>query len=413
MTGRGDRGPYLTRALRKQAPIIAAAAVALAGLTGGCSDNGNGVPFLLGYSVIDISSNNDTLPQAAFDGLNSFLVVYDEIVTSTTHNLIGTFVDQSGNVLNRFAIGTNIETTANDGLAPQIAFDGTSFLVVYQEYNGADHDIMGFLVAAGGATQVGPFVIDVSANDDQAPAVAFNGTDYLVTYQRTVSGTNHDIIGALVDPAGNVLGGLPFDIDTSLTGDDITPAVASNHSTFLVAYQRVVGGSEGDILGAIVDPTFSATPPDVKLFDIDATSYDDQAPAVASDGTNYLVVYQEFYPSNRDIRGALVTVTGQPSVSFVPIDIDPNFDDYQPRVAWGTSRYLVAYTENTVYGDRDILGARITSAGQVQSFALPINTYQYDDFNPSVVFGTTSFLVPYEEAFSSVEDDIIGSLISS
>jgi len=290
-----------------------------------------------------------------------------------------------------------------------VASDGNNYLVVYQEGT-TDHNIMGVFVTPGGVVGT-PFAIDASPNDDTVPTVAFNGTDYLVVYQRA-NGTNSSIIGALVDPlTGNVLAGSPFAIDAS-ANVNILPAAASNGSTFLVAYQLASGHTAGDILGAIVDPTISATPPAVTQFNIDASQYNDQAPAVASDGTNYLVVYQEIYNAQSDIVGSLVNVSGQPAVSFVSIDTNPNFDEYQPRVAWGGARYLVAYTEIYSSYDHNILGARITSAGQVQSYALPINTYPYDDFNPSVVFGATSFLVPFQELYYN-NNDIIGALVSS
>ncbi|HUJ79824.1 MAG TPA: hypothetical protein VLY45_05875, partial [Nitrospiria bacterium] len=297
------------------------AALLLAGLIAGCDNGSSGPPFVLGYSSIDPTPSNDTLPQAAFDGTN-FLVVYDDVPPSSAdHNVIGAFVDQYGNVLNY----PNIVNSPANEQVPQVAFDGTNYLVVYQEDNGSDHDIMGVLVAPISPINptglVGtPFPIDASSNDDTVPTVAFNGSYYLVAYQRA-NGTNSSIIGALVDPAGNVLTGSPFTIDDS-ANVNIAPAVASNRTTFLVAYQLSTGHTAGDILGAVVDPTISATPPAVTPpFAIDASSLNDQAPAVASDGTNYLVVYQEVYSTDRDIRGTIVDPTG-PSVPNYRIPID-------------------------------------------------------------------------------------------
>ncbi|HTP41842.1 MAG TPA: hypothetical protein VML36_05430, partial [Nitrospiria bacterium] len=86
---------------------------------------------------------------------------------------------------------------------------------------------------------------------------------------------------------------------------------------------------------------------------------------------------------------------------------------YQPRVAWGGSRYLVAYTETYSSYDHDILGARLTSSGTVQKFAVPIDNSPYNDFNPSVAFGSASFLVPYQETVNTDDNNIIGALVSS
>ncbi|HTP40840.1 MAG TPA: hypothetical protein VML36_00280, partial [Nitrospiria bacterium] len=291
---------------------IAAVALLLAGLLAGCDNGSSGPPFVLGYAYIDTTPSNDTLPWTAFDGTN-FLVVYDDLPPGgADHDIIGALVDQNGNWLTYL----NVAVSSADDRVPQVAFDGTRYLVVYQEGT-VNHNIMGVFVTPGGAVGT-PFAIDASPNDDTVPTVAFNGTDYLVVYQRA-NGTNSSIIGALVDPSGTVLAGSPFTIDAS-ANVNILPAAASNGSTFLVAYQLGSGRTAGDILGAIVDPTINATPPAVTLFAIDASQYNDQAPAVASDGTNYLVVYQEQYPTDRDVVGSLVTVAGAPSVTFIKID---------------------------------------------------------------------------------------------
>jgi hypothetical protein len=376
-------------------------AILLLGLIAGCNDDSTLPPNVLRYVNIDTYLNDDTLPQAAFDGTN-YLVVYDEIVTDTNHDIIGAFVNTNGTVVSYI----NIDTSASDDRAPRVAFDGTNYLVVYQRTGTTNHDIIGVFVRTGGIVGT-PFAIDGSANDDLAPAVAFNGTDYLVVYQRAVSGTNNDIIGAVVDPTGTVLAGSPFDIDTSVN-NDLVPSAASNGTNFLVAYQRAVNGINDDIQGAVIDPTGPA----VTLFGIDTSvSFDDLAPAVASDGVNYLVVYEEVASgSDRDIRGAQVDAAGT-TVTLFGIDTAINFDDFAPSVAFDGTNYLVAYSETFTSTDHDIIGARVDPAGAVLSAGFTIDTSGFDDFNPAVVFGSTDYLVAYEEIFSSTNHDIFGALV--
>jgi hypothetical protein len=374
-------------------------AVLLLGLIAGCNDDSTLPPNVLRYVNIDTYLNNDTLPQAAFDGTN-YLVVYDEIVTDTNHDIIGAFVNTNGAIVRYI----NIDVSANDDRAPRVAFDGTNYLVVYQQTGTTNHDIIGVFVRTGGIVGT-PFAIDGSPSDDLAPAVAFNGTDYLVVYQRAVSGTNNDIIGAVVDPTGTVLAGSPFDIDTS-ANNDLAPATASNGTNFLVAYQRAVNGLNDNVQGAVIDPTG----PTVTLFGINTSaSFDDLAPAVASDGTNYLVVYEEVGSTDRDIRGAQVDAAGT-TVTLFGIDTSTN-DDFAPSVAFDGTNYLVAYSETFTSTDHDIIGARVDSTGAVLSAGFTIDTSGFDDFNPAVVFGSTDYLVAYEEIFSSTNHDIFGALV--
>jgi hypothetical protein len=375
----------------------ALAAMLLAGLAGGCDNGSSYPPGVIRYVDIDTHANNDTRPQVAFDGTN-YLVVYDEITPGGDHDIIGALINQHGTVLSY----VNIETTTNDDRVPRVAFDGANYLVVYQEDNGSDHDIMGVFVSPAGAVVNGPLPIDASSDDDLAPAVAFNGTDYLVAYQR--AGADGDIIGALVDTAGAV--GSSFPIDAA-GDDDAAPVVASNGTDYLVAYERA--GADGDIIGALVDGggSVEAGSP----FAIDATSNDDSAPAAASDGTDYLVVYQRtFTATDHDIWGALVTAG--PAVTNVGIDTAAGYDDYAPSVAWSGTRYLVPYTETFSGADHDILEARVDPAGTVLSFAVPLDMSAFDDFAPAVAFGAGNGLVAYEEVFSNTDHDIFGALMT-
>jgi hypothetical protein len=368
----------------------------LTALIGGCDDGSSYPPGVIRYVNIDNSANNDTLPQVASDGTN-FLVVYDEIVTDTNHNVFGALFDQHGKLLTYVPI----VVSANDDRVPHVAYDGGNYLVVYQEDNGGDHDIMGVFVSPAGAVGA-PFSIDDSPADDLAPAVAYNGANYLVAYQR--AGTDGDIVGAMVAPTGAV--GIPFDIDAT-ADDDLPPALGSNGTDFLVTYQRVISGTISDIVGARVDGggAVEAGSP----FDIDATGYDNNAPQAASDGTGYLVVYQRTFSTDRDIQGALVAAGAV--VTLFGIDTAYGYDDYAPSVAWSGTRYLVPYTETFSSTDHDILEAHVNSSGVVKNFATPIDNSPYDDFYPAVAFGSGNGLVAYEEVFTNTDHNIFGALM--
>jgi hypothetical protein len=375
----------------------AAAAILLAGLISGCGDSSSYPPGVIKYVNIDNSPNDDTLPQVASDGTN-FLVVYDEIVTDTNHNIFGALLNQHGKVLTYIPI----VISGNDDRVPHVAFDGANYLVVYQQTGATNHDIMGVFVSQVGGVGV-PFAIDDSPADDLAPAVAYNGTKYLVAYQRM--GSDGDIVGALVDTAGAV--GIPFDID-STADDDLPPALASNGTDFLVAYQRVISVTISDIVGARVDGGGAVEVG--SPFDIDATGYDNNAPQAASDGTNYLVVYQRTFSTDRDIQGALVAAG--PAITRFGIDTAYGYDDYAPSVAWSGKRYLVPYTETFSSTDHDILRARVNSAGTVLDVAVAIDVSWHDDFSPAVAYGAGNGLVAYEEVYTNTIHNIFGALMT-
>jgi hypothetical protein len=84
------------------------------------------------------------------------------------------------------------------------------------------------------------------------PDIAGDGERYVVVWRTQTPGRSHDIAGASIDRAGNII---PLSIATS-TADERDPSVVSmGDGTFLVAYEKV---SDGDrrIAGRFV--TFGA-----------------------------------------------------------------------------------------------------------------------------------------------------------
>ncbi len=273
--------------------------VLLMGLISGCGNDDNNIRTddditgalvsssggFSGFVDVDSTTFDDHIPQVAFDGTN-YLVVYEEVFSSTDHDIIGALVSPTGTVLSII----NIDVTANDDRAPMAAFDGTNYLVVYEEnVTSTNHDIIGARVSPAGVV-LSYVNIDVSANDDRAPMAAFDGTNYLVVYQETVTSTDHDIIGAQVSQAGAVLVGSPFAIDNTLN-DDVAPSIAFNGTNYLVVYQETFTSADHDIIGNRVTPSGVVG----LAIAIDTTGFDTVATAVASDGSSYFVVYEEVF----------------------------------------------------------------------------------------------------------------------
>jgi hypothetical protein len=106
-------------------------------------------------------------------------------------DLFGSRVAADGTVLD--TNGLPICTVgASSQYLPAVATDGTNFLVVWADTRVASTapDIYGTLVSSNGTVApAAGFVIRSAPGPQTAPSAAFNGMDYLVTWQEAPSGT--------------------------------------------------------------------------------------------------------------------------------------------------------------------------------------------------------------------------------
>jgi large repetitive protein len=194
------------------------------------------------------------------------------------------------------------------------------------------------------------------------PALAFDGTNYLVAWSDNRSGTAPDIYGTRVSPAGAILDPTGTAISTAY-GYQRTPAVAFGGNNYLLAWDDLrtlldhVFGSRVTPAGSVLDPDGIA---------MSTTANVEPSPAIAFDGTNYLVVWTDRrLQTNGDIYAALVSQTGGV--------LDPNGilisaagqDQSEPAVAFDGTNYLVVWTDHRSGGDTDIYGARVAPDGTV------------------------------------------------
>ena len=94
---------------------------------------------------------------------------------------------------------------SSPGFSPGVAFDGTNYLVTY----GLNGNIMGVRVSTSGNILDGSGGFTISSGGNAFSSVAFDGTNYLVVYGK-FTGTGYNIYGARVIPTGQTLGEFPI-----------------------------------------------------------------------------------------------------------------------------------------------------------------------------------------------------------
>jgi len=269
-------------------------------------------------------------PAAAFDGRN-YLVAWTESERYGAPHVVGVRLTPDGTVLDEAKI------PIVSGQTPAVAFDGTNYLVVAREYAfdpyGSTNSLLATRVTPSGTVlDTTPIVVASSLGYDPTPAVAFNGTNYLVVWlTRDRTGFVITIGGARVARNGTVLDPSGLVIARPVTGSD-QPTVASDGAGYLVAWEDArfgccsVYGTRVGAAGNVLDPAGIA---------IATRGREQLRPASAFDGTNYLVAWQDNRSSTTDVYGARVTRSGRlldPRGILLSTELPPPARCIVPRV---------------------------------------------------------------------------------
>ena len=150
--------------------------------------------------------------------------------------------------------------------------------------------------------------------------------------------------------------------EAPLPGDQRNPSVASDGSGFLVVWedQRTPDSWERDIYAARVDANGNTLDPDgIAVSTRPGLEWD---PEVSFDGTNYLVAWTDSTSFNRnDVRAARVSLDGQVlDPDGIVLTAQEPFGGNRPHIAFDGTNYLVVY-ENCYC----MRGVRVTPEGTI------------------------------------------------
>ena len=317
-----------------------------------------GVLDTAGLGLVQAASTQ-ALPALARLGTQCVLAWQD--LRSGELDIYAARLDPNGAVLDGAGVGVATVTGVQSTVA--VASNGTNALLTWSDSRTAD--IIGARVSAGSALTVldpSGFTVSRSANSETNPAVAFDGTNYLVVWQDN-RGSGFDLYGVRVSASGSVLDPAGFAI-SSANGHQRNPAVAFDGTNYLVSWEDTRLSAASDIYAARVSRTGSVL--DANGLSICPRFGAQEHPAVAFDGVNYLVVWDDSSAgSSRDIYGTRVSTGGTVlDTAFVGISTDTS-DQSSPAIAFDGTNYLVAWSDYRNNSTSDVYGARVSRPGTV------------------------------------------------
>ncbi len=203
-------------------------------------------------------------------------------------------------------------------------------------------------------------------------------------------------------PGPKLLSGDEFMVDTTLTyqgGQGSNPAVAYGSSQYLVVWQgNGIIGARVTASGSVLDPSGISIAPSGCF------------PAVAFDGTNFLVVWCTedscIYCARVSPSGIVLDPDGIPVCLLANCSV-------RPAIAPGDAACLVAWTDGRNGATTDIYGARVNRSGMVlDPDGIPIARDSGNQDEPAVAFDGSEHLVVWRDAYRDSTGDICGARVT-
>ncbi|WP_158617569.1 MYXO-CTERM sorting domain-containing protein [Corallococcus sp. CA049B] len=286
-------------------------------------------------------------------------------------------IDADGNVLDPAGIPLCTASYAQE--APAVTWDGKQFLVVWQDYrDNRNYAIYGARVSPDGTVTTPPDGFRISApipaiggEWEEQPAVASSGGVSLVVWQRRTRRTSdNDLLGARIRDDGTVLDPTP-QVLVSGTGNQANPTVAGGPDGYLVVWQdgrHQVGETlEWDIYATRVALSGEVMDAAGLPVSVLASSYQTY-PRALFDGTNYQVLWGDSRNSSYgDFYGGRVSVAGEP-LDGTGVRITPASSDYKqgPAIAFDGTQTWVVWRAATGSYDEHFYGVRFGRDGVVK-----------------------------------------------
>jgi hypothetical protein len=284
---------------------------------------------------------------------------------------------------------------------PSVACDGTNCLVVSSSQNG----LVGELFDPKGSA-----VLTLGLGASGAPSTAFDGTNYVVVVSSNGALRVHRVSVSGVSLDGTA--GIPV-LGASATPSSLGPALAVGSSNSLIVYSRYDNTLSQHLLyGVLIDRTGTAQAPGEFPIAVDDSTH--WYPAVAFDGTNYLLVWQHQSKggsiTEADIYGARVSRSGAVLDTHPIVVSDAAGAQYTPSIAFDGANYLVVWldarhmpsssqpclTGCEIFGTRVAPhGALLDGSSMTGGIGIGTGTNQPRDSFPSVGFNGKEYLVAW------------------
>lgn len=328
------------------------------------------------------------------------LVVWRDRRLSNQGDIYGARLGSSNKLLD--PLGFQVSGAAGHQERPAVCGAGTDFFAVWQDRrSGSGYAVYGSRVsAAGSVMDAQGLLLSRVGNPQVAVDAAFDGTRYLVVWEDHRDRQVPAIRAVRVSAAGTVLDAPSMALSGS-TSPARKPAVMGEGGRFLVAWQEGASGKE--VVRAVRVDGSSGKALDPAALSLAGSTTTQRSPCAARLGTgSALVVWASLAGSSAtgDIRGTRVDLTSGKILdpSGLALSTAAGTQD-QPAAGGGSAGALVVWSDRRSTSTRAVYGARVDLSGKVldtQGFVVSAGTGHRQ--NPTVGWNGSRYLVAWEDS---------------
>ena len=298
------------------------------------------------FQINTYTSSYQMCPSVSSTGSDYLVTWYSSSQDNNTGGVYGQVVDLNGSLVgNEFQINTY---TTNTQESCSVSSDGNSYLVTWSSawQDTSDYGVYGQVVSSSGQKVGSEFKINTYTDNIQSePSIASNGNGYMVTwssyYQDGIDGSG--VYGQVVDSTGALVGD-EFQVNTYTTRSQKNSAIASDGTNYLITWES--GYQDGDVYGIYGQLVDSAGVSIGEEFQINTyTTSHQQAPTIAFDGENYLVMWESNGQdgSQYGVYGQFINPYGELIGDEFLVNTYTSIDQHYPSVASDGTDFLATW----------------------------------------------------------------------
>lgn len=310
---------------------------------------------------ISTAPNNQRSVAVASDG-KACLVAWED-ARGRDLDIYAALVGQDGKLIGQeFPIARD----RGDQTSPTVAFDGKNYVIAWADHRAEDWHIFAGRVTPDG-TLLDPNGIRVSRepNEEGGQAIAFDGKDYLVVWTAwNRDKGDFDINAVRLTPAGTLLDTSRYGTLISITGiQERLSSLASDRKNWLATWTDWRNGNF-DIYGSRIGANGVVL--DTAGMAISVADFDQRGSHIVFGKSNYLVVWEDLRTSRFwQVYATQVTPTGQ--VVFpagIPVAVG-EYTQTAPAAASDGENYYIVW-EDWRTGSGDIYGSWMSAKGELK-----------------------------------------------